>query len=102
MLFRSQHPANPWPLAYRAVVLLASWDPVEAFTALREAPEATRREPVLHALEDLSGGLSGRLPRMIDLRDSLPLAIADVKKRLERSSLPLQNKAPAGQIPRGR
>jgi len=78
-----QHPSNPWPLAYRAVVLLASWNPFAAHDALREAPSETRREPVLHALEDLSGVLSGRLTRLADLRGSLPVAIADVKRRLE-------------------
>jgi hypothetical protein len=78
-----QHPSNPWPLAYRAVVLLASWNPFAAHDALREGPTETRREPVLHALEDLSGVLSGRLTRLADLRGSLPVAIADVKQRLE-------------------
>jgi len=38
---------------------------------------------VVHALEDLSGVLSGRLTRLGDLRTSLPAAIADVKHRLE-------------------
>ncbi len=78
-----QQPANPWPLAYRAVVLMASWNPVAAHAALRESPAETRREPVLHALEDLSGVLSGRLTRLADLRGSLPVAITDVKRRLE-------------------
>jgi 4-amino-4-deoxy-L-arabinose transferase-like glycosyltransferase len=80
-----QHPTNPWPVAYRAVVLLASWNPAEALAALREAPaEMRRREPVVHALEDLSAVLSGRLTRLGDLHGSLPVAIADVKRRLER------------------
>ncbi len=76
-------PANPWPLAYRSVVLLAGWNPGEAYGALsRSAPEH-RREPVLLALTDLSGLLSGRLLRIVNLRDSVPKAIADVKRRLD-------------------
>jgi 4-amino-4-deoxy-L-arabinose transferase-like glycosyltransferase len=77
------HPENPWPLAYRAVVLLASWNPFEAHAALRDAPTTTHREPVVRALEDLSGMLSGRLTRLVELRSSVPAAIADVKRRLE-------------------
>jgi predicted Zn-dependent protease len=80
---QAQQPANPWPLAYRAVVLLANWQPGQAHGALVAAPAASRREPVLRALEDLSGVLSGRLTRLGPLRDSLPKAIADVKRRLE-------------------
>ncbi|MFN9644441.1 MAG: tetratricopeptide repeat protein [Cyanobacteriota bacterium] len=77
------HPESPWPLAYRAVVLLASWNPFAAHAALRDAPVAMRREPVLRALEDLSGVLSGRLTHVLELRSSVPLAITDVKHRLE-------------------
>ncbi|MFN9485334.1 MAG: 4-amino-4-deoxy-L-arabinose transferase, partial [Cyanobacteriota bacterium] len=80
---QAQQPSNPWPLAYRAVVLLANWQPGKAHAALVAAPAASRREPVLRALEDLSGALSGRLTRLGPLRDSLPKAIADVKRRLE-------------------
>lgn len=78
-----QHPANPWPLAYRAVVLLAAWNPGQARAALREAPAQMRQEPVLRALEDLSGVLSGHLLRVADLRSSVPKAIQDVKGRLQ-------------------
>ena len=87
-----QQPANPWPLAYRAIVLLASWNPVAAHAALRESPDNTRREPVLHALEDLSGVLSGRMTRLADLRGSLSVALTDVKRRLEEGrSVPKGN-----------
>jgi hypothetical protein len=77
------NPANPWPLAYRSVVLLADWQPGEAHGLLATSPEALRQEPVLQALEDLSGVLSGRLQRLGHLRLSLPKAITDVKHRLE-------------------
>ena len=78
------HPANPWPLAYRAVVLLAAWNPGSAHVALQQSPAAAQQEPVLRALEDLSAALSGDLPRLPVLRDSLPKAIEDVKQRLDR------------------
>jgi hypothetical protein len=77
------HPENPWPLAYRAVVLLASWNPFAAHAALRDAPVTMRREPVVRALQDLSGVFSGRLTRLVELRSSVPAAIDDVKGRLE-------------------
>jgi hypothetical protein len=80
---QGQHPHNPWPLAYRAVVLLASWNPFAAHAVLQEAPATMREEAVLHALEDLSGVMSGRLMRLADLRGSLPAAISDVKHRLQ-------------------
>ena len=78
-----QYPANPWPLAYRSVVLLAGWQASQAHALLAAAPAPLRKEPVLHALEDLSGVLSGRLQRLGDLRLSLPGAITDVKQQLK-------------------
>jgi hypothetical protein len=80
---QTEQPANPWPLAYRAVVLLANWQPGQAHAALVSAPALTRREPVLQALEDLSGALSGRVARLGHLRRSLPLAITEVKRRIK-------------------
>jgi 4-amino-4-deoxy-L-arabinose transferase-like glycosyltransferase len=92
---QAQQPANPWPLAYRAVVLLADWRPGRAHAALVAAPAAARREPVLQALEDLTGALSGRWLRLGSLRDSVPKAIADVKRRLERQDpIPPKTKPP--------
>ena len=82
---QAQDPANPWPLAYRAVVLLADWKPGKAFAALADSPAPVRREPVLQALEDLSGVLSGRVLRLGHLRASLPMAIDEVKRRLEKA-----------------
>ncbi len=87
-------PTNPWPLAYRSVVLLASWNPVGAQAALRDAPLAMRRNPVIHALTDVSDVLSGRLDRLAGLRKSLPEAIADVKRRLEGARLQTRTKPP--------
>jgi hypothetical protein len=65
------------------VVLLADWQPGQAHGLLATSPEALQQEPVLQALEDLSGVLSGRLQRLGHLRLSLPKAITDVKHRLE-------------------
>lgn len=85
-MLQRHHPANPWPSAYRAVVLLAAWNPGQAFAVLHNAAPQPPREPVLRALEDLSAVLSGRLPRVVALRDSLPKAMEDVKRRLEQES----------------
>ncbi|MFN9547974.1 MAG: tetratricopeptide repeat protein [Cyanobacteriota bacterium] len=79
-----QHPANPWPLAYRAVVLLASWNPGQARLALAEASAKARSEPVIQALDDLSAVLSGHLPRLVDLRGSLLKAVEEVKRQLDQ------------------
>ena len=80
---QGHNPANPWPLAYRSVVLLAGWQPGQAHGLLAASSQALRQEPVLQALEDLSGVLSGRLQRLGPLRLSLQKAITDVKQRLE-------------------
>ena len=95
-LLQQQSPANPWPLAYHAIVLLAGWQPGEAHGLLAEAPPTLRQQPVLQALEDLSGVLSGRLWRLEHLRGTLPKAVEDVKHRLEQGSLPKsgQKKSP--------
>jgi hypothetical protein len=82
-LLQQQAPSNPWPLAYRAVVLLANWQPGRAHGLLVTAPANLRREPVLQALGDLSGVVSGRLHRLGALRSSLPRAITDIKHQLE-------------------
>jgi hypothetical protein len=81
------HPSNPWPLAYRSVVLLASWNPNGAHLALRQAPVAAQRDPVIQALADLTGVLSGRLNRVSPLLGSLPRAVAEVKERLEKARI---------------
>ena len=76
-------PANPWPAAYRAVVQLADWRPAAAVSGLDQAPAAVRRQPVVSALADLSGVLSGRLWRLGDLRQHLPPAVEEVVKRVQ-------------------
>jgi 4-amino-4-deoxy-L-arabinose transferase-like glycosyltransferase len=81
-LLQRLDPHNPWPLAYRAVVLLKDWQPGKAHALFEASHADLQREPVLQALEQLSGGLSGRLLKLGDLRWSLPRAITDVKRRL--------------------
>jgi len=76
-------PANPWPLAYRAVVLLADWQPWQSHALLENAPPAMGQQPVIRGLKDLSGLLSGRPQSLGSLRQSLPVAIEDVKTGLE-------------------
>ncbi|WP_255106222.1 MULTISPECIES: glycosyltransferase family 39 protein [unclassified Synechococcus] len=49
-------PANPWPPAYRSVVLLAGWNPWRAH-AVATAATRGHQEPVLNALADVSGAL---------------------------------------------
>ena len=83
-LLQQQSPSNPWPLAYRAVVLLANWQPGRAHALLASSSANLQREPVLQALEDLSGVVSGRLHRLGALQSSLPKAITDIKQRLEK------------------
>ncbi|MEB3334027.1 MAG: glycosyltransferase family 39 protein [Cyanobacteriota bacterium] len=94
------HPTNPWPLAYRSVVLLAAWNPLQAYSVLSGAAFETQREPVLRALEDLSGVLSGHLLRVSSLRQSVPDAIVDVKRRLDREAK--NNEKPLEKTPQGK
>ncbi len=77
-------PANPWPLAYRAVVLLAAWEPWQAHALLEKATPAMGQQPVILGLKDLSGLLSGRPQSLGSLRQSLPAAIETVKTGLEQ------------------
>lgn len=91
-VLQKQAPSNPWPLAYRAVVLLASWQPGRAHGLLTTAPADLRLQPVVAALEDLSGVASGRLHRLGALRSSLPRAIAEVKQQLEGETTPKKQK----------
>lgn len=76
-------PTNPWPAAYRAVVQLADWRPGAAVDGLDRAPAVVRRQPVVGALADLNGVLSGRLWRLGPLRQHLPPAIQEVVQRLK-------------------
>ncbi len=79
-------PGNPWPGSYRAVVLLASWQPWRAHAALRELPQSGARSPVIDGLLDLSGLLSGDLRRAGSLSRSLPAAVAEVTGQLSEKS----------------
>jgi hypothetical protein len=82
-LLQRLDPDNPWPLAYHAIVLLKGWQPGKAHALLAASPALLQQEPVLQALENLSGGLSGNVLKLGDLRWSLPRAITDVKQRLK-------------------
>ena len=78
-------PDNPWPAAYRSVVNLAGWNPWQAAAA---ANGASVSNPVLAALGDLSGVLSGAIWRIPDAMTSVPAAITAVEKALEPASNP--------------
>ena len=93
-ILQQQTPSNPWPLAYRSVVLLANWQPGRAHGLLSTAPADLRPEPVLQALEDLTGVMSGRLLRLGSLQSSLPRAIAEIKEQLERERKGDKQKTP--------
>jgi predicted Zn-dependent protease len=77
-------PGNPWPASYRAVVLLAGWQPWRAYAALKELPDSAARSPVIDGLLDLSGLLSGDLRRAPSLGRSLPAAVAEVTAQLAK------------------
>ncbi|MCT0230430.1 glycosyltransferase family 39 protein [Synechococcus sp. CS-1324] len=75
-------PTNPWPSAYRAVVLLADWQAGQA-AAVAQGASGRFEQPVLKALADLAGVLSGDLRRIQPARQSLPRAIRMVQAELE-------------------
>jgi 4-amino-4-deoxy-L-arabinose transferase-like glycosyltransferase len=74
-------PRNPWPAAYRSVVLLAGWNP---WQAARVAEAGQRRHPdaVLRGLADLSGALGGDLRRLTSLPTTLPAAVDRVSRAM--------------------
>ena len=76
-------PDNPWPAAYRSVVNLAGWNPWQAAAA---ADEASVSNPVLAALGDLSGVLSGAVWRIPAAMKSVPAAVTAVEEALESAS----------------
>lgn len=80
-------PANPWPAAYRSVVLLAGWRAPQA-AAVAQAAERRHPEPVLKGLADLSASLSGNLSRIPALRTSLPAAVEAVRGQLSKPPAP--------------
>ena len=73
-------PENPWPAAYRSVVLLAGWNPWQA-AAVADAAESGH--PVVVGLADLSGVLSGAIWRLPDALESVPAAAEAVEKALQ-------------------
>jgi len=75
-------PDNPWPSAYRAVVLLAGWNPWKARSVLAGAAGKVEAEPVLRGLQDLSTLLSGNPLALPSLRHSLPAAVRAVENDL--------------------
>ena len=76
-------PENPWPAAYRSVVNLAGWNSWQAAAA---ADEARVSNPVLEALGDLSGVLSGAVWRIPAAIRSVPAAVTAVEEALEPAS----------------
>ena len=76
-------PDNPWPAAYRSVVNLAGWNPWQAAAA---ADGASGSNPVLAALGDLSGVLSGAVWRIPAAMTSVPAAVTAVEEALEPAS----------------
>ena len=84
---QNQQPDNPWPSGYRAVVLLADWQPGTARRLLAQAA-TSKNQPVLQGLEDLSRVLSGDLGRLQSLGQTLPAAIDQVKANLAQPVRP--------------
>nr|WP_315858147.1 glycosyltransferase family 39 protein [Cyanobium sp. Morenito 9A2] len=76
-------PANPWPAAYRSVVLLADWRVPQA-AAVAQAANNRQNNPVLQGLADLAASLSGNLSRIPALRASLPGAVEAVRGQLSK------------------
>jgi 4-amino-4-deoxy-L-arabinose transferase-like glycosyltransferase len=77
-------PVNPWPAAYRALVLLADWRPWRAREVLAAVPAVAAEDPVIRGLQDLSGLLSGDLRRAASLPQTLPQAVAAVRREISR------------------
>ena len=76
-------PQNPWPPAYRAVVLNAAWQPWRA-RAVADAGQKRSANPVLEGLGDLSGALTGEIWRLGELQKSLPKAVQAVEQQLAK------------------
>ncbi|MCT0217773.1 glycosyltransferase family 39 protein [Synechococcus sp. CS-1329] len=76
-------PGNPWPPAYRSVVLLAGWNPWGAHAV---ASSAARRhqEPVLEALADVSGALLANPFSLQRAFHSLPRATRKLTNQLNK------------------
>ena len=79
-----QNPSRPWAATYRAIVLLADWRPWQARAVLDALPADAARDPLIQGLRDLSGLLSGELGRLGRLPQTLPRAVAAVKREVSR------------------
>ena len=79
-------PSNPWPSAYRAVVTLADWNPWQAATITAQARRRYGEQPLLVALDDLSGVLAGALWRLPQALQSLPKAVNSVESALQEKA----------------
>ena len=79
-------PSNPWPSAYRAVVTLADWNPWRASAITAAARRRFGDQPLLIALDDLSGVLSGALWRLPEAIDSIPQAVTSVESALQEKA----------------
>ena len=77
-------PENPWPSAYRIVVLLASAQPWSA-ASVAEVAQQRHNNQVIDALADLSAVLSGRLWRLPSAVQSIPAAIKAVEGELDQA-----------------
>ncbi|MCP9801573.1 glycosyltransferase family 39 protein [Synechococcus sp. RedBA-s] len=76
-------PANPWPPAYRSVVLLAGWNPWRAH-AVASAAARGQQEPVLQALADVSGTLLANPFSLQGALQSIPEATRRVTDQLKK------------------
>ena len=74
-------PLNPWPAAYRSVVLLAGWMPWAASTVADQAA-SQQNNGVLVALADLSAVLGGAVWRLPSAISSVPTAVKLVEGAL--------------------
>ena len=79
-------PSNPWPSAYRAVVTLADWNPWRASAITAAARRRFGEQPLLIALDDLSGVLSGALWRLPEAIHSIPQAVISVESALQEKA----------------
>ena len=77
------NPQNPWPAAYRSVVLLAGWMPWSASAVANEAA-AEQSNDFLVALADLSGVLGGAVWRLPSAISSVPTAVQLVESALNQ------------------
>jgi hypothetical protein len=84
---QSLQPGNPWPSGYRAVVLLADWQPGTARRLLGQTATSPN-QPVLQGLTDLSRVLSGDLGALRSLGQTLPAAVDQVKANLAQPVRP--------------